>query len=250
MPRRAAAALALIALCALAAVAPACSDDDAPRKRRRRDPYARERKAMVADQLEARGIRERDLLEAMRKVPRHEFVPERVKHQAYEDHALPIDEGQTISQPYIVGLMTQLAAVKQGDRVLEIGTGAGYQAAILAELGCRVYTVEIVEPLARSAERRLERLGYGKKVRVRAGDGWHGWAEHGPYDAIIVTTAAPELPPPLVEQLALGGKLVIPVGRYEQQLVVVAKTRDGVETTPVIPVLFGKMAGEAEKWAY
>ena len=196
---------------------------------------------IVKEQIAARGIADPAVLQAMRRVPRHEFVPERVRADAYADRPLPIGHGQTISQPYVVALMTELAAVKPGDRVLEIGTGSGDQAAILCALGADVYTVEIVEPLARAAEEVLRRLGYGR-VHVRHGDGWRGWPEAAPFDAVVVTAAPREVPPALVAQLAPGGRLVIPVGdEQEQELRVLVRTPSGIETRPSVPVLFVPM---------
>jgi protein-L-isoaspartate(D-aspartate) O-methyltransferase len=165
---------------------------------------------MVTTQIEARDVRDRDVLDAMKTVPRHLFVPNDLVDQAYEDHPLPIGYGQTISQPYIVALMTEKLGVKRGDRVLEIGTGSGYQAAVLAQLGVEVYSVEIVPELARAADKRLKQLGY--PVAVRQGDGYFGWEEYAPYDAIVVTAAPDHVPQPLVRQLRDGGRLVIPVG--------------------------------------
>lgn len=177
------------------------------------DTYAEARRVMVETQIKARGVRDERVLRAMLTVPRHRFVPERHLRQAYNDHPLPIGFGQTISQPYIVALMSQEAAARPGQRILEIGTGSGYQAAILAELTehDRVYTVEIVEPLAQSAAQVLRELGYGK-VRTRIGDGYMGWPEAAPFDAILVTAAPDHVPPPLIQQLKEGGRMVVPVG--------------------------------------
>lgn len=166
---------------------------------------------MVRDQIEARGVSDERVLAAMRAVPRHEFVPEEYLGQSYEDHPLPIGFGQTISQPYVVALMTELLQIQPGDRVLEVGTGSGYQAAILAELTNEVYTVEIIPELATPAAERLQRLGY-TQVQVSSRDGYYGWEEFGPYDAIIVTAAPDHIPPSLVQQLKDGGRLIIPVG--------------------------------------
>jgi protein-L-isoaspartate(D-aspartate) O-methyltransferase len=166
----------------------------------------------LVDIIQAQGVSDPDVLEAMRKVPRHEFVPDEYLDQAYEDHPLPIGYGQTISQPYIVAWMTELLELKPGEKVLEIGTGSGYQAAVLAELGyVEIYTIEIVPELAEMAAKRLDELGY-TQVKVRQGDGYYGWSEYAPFDAIIVTAAPDHLPGPLVEQLAEGGRLVIPIG--------------------------------------
>lgn len=175
------------------------------------DPYIDERERMVANQIEARGVEDPGVLAAMRAVPRHHFVPEDYLGQAYDDHPLPIGFGQTISQPYIVALMSESLQVEPGDRVLEIGTGSGYQAAVLAEMGLEVYTIEIIPELAERAERDLRSAGY-EDVRVRNADGYFGWEEHSPFDAIIVTAAPDHLPQPLANQLAGGGRLIIPIG--------------------------------------
>ena len=176
------------------------------------DPYLSQRLAMVDETIIDRGVEDEDVLRAMRSVPRHLFVPQQYLEQAYADHPLPIGYGQTISQPYIVAWMTELLDLQAGDRVLEIGTGSGYQAAVLAELGkVEVYSIEIVPELAQSAARRLVDLGY-TDVHVRQGDGYYGWTEAAPFDAIIVTAAPDHLPIPLVEQLAKGGSIVIPIG--------------------------------------
>jgi protein-L-isoaspartate(D-aspartate) O-methyltransferase len=189
-----------------------------------------DRRRMVSDQIRARrdGVEDRAVLEAMRTVPRHVFVPERQRGRAYEDTPLPIGHGQTISQPYMVAKMTELLELGPGDKVLEIGTGSGYQAAVLAQLTPSVYTIEIVEPLAERAAGALEAEGYAD-VRTRRADGYFGWEEHAPFDAIIVTAAAGHVPPPLWEQLKPGGRMVIPIGgRFEvQRLVLLEKTADG-----------------------
>jgi protein-L-isoaspartate(D-aspartate) O-methyltransferase len=223
---------AVVLGCLVACGAPAASAPDATR--------AAARARMVAEQIAARGITDPAVLRAMRTVPRHEFVPDDVAADAYADRPLSIGHGQTISQPYIVALMTELAAVKPGDRVLEIGTGSGYQTAVLAELGARVHSIEIVEPLARSAARTLRRLGYDR-VEVRHGDGYRGWPEAAPFAAIVVTAAPPEVPPALLEQLAPGGRLVIPVGTGDQELRVLVRTASGIETRHVAPVRFVPM---------
>jgi protein-L-isoaspartate(D-aspartate) O-methyltransferase len=175
------------------------------------DPFADARRAMVDTQIRARGVRNERVLRAMLTVPRHRFVEARYSSQAYNDHPLPIGYGQTISQPYIVALMSEEAAVLPGHRVLEVGTGSGYQAAILAELANQVYTIEIIEPLAQSASRRLRDLGY-ERIHTRTGDGYLGWPDAAPFDAILVTAAPDHVPPPLVRQLKEGGKMVVPVG--------------------------------------
>lgn len=205
--------------------------------------YEAQRKRMVEKQLKARDIDSPEVLDAMQKVRRHLFVPERVRHLSYRDRPLPIGHGQTISQPYIVALMTQLANIKKGDRILEIGTGSGYQAAILARLGEEVYSVEIIPELARKSGDLLQELGY-TNVDVRSGDGFKGWPEHAPFDCIIVTCAPSEIPEPLLQQLAAGGRLVIPVGEHRQKLKLVQKGKDGeVEEKNIIPVRFVPMTG-------
>lgn len=210
------------------------------------EPAARadERERMVRIQLEARDIDDPRVLAAMRSVPRHEFVPPELARAAYEDGPLPIGHDVTISQPYIVALMTQLARVEPGDRVLDVGTGSGYQAAVLAALGAEVYGLEIIEPLATAAAERLARLG--ARASLRIGDGWAGWPEHAPYDAIVLAAAPPEIPAALTEQLAIGGRLVLPVGeRGQQELVVVTRTATGLEQRRVLPVTFVPMTGKA-----
>jgi protein-L-isoaspartate(D-aspartate) O-methyltransferase len=212
------------------------------------DPMAAAREAMVASQIEARGVKDPRVLAALRRVERHRFVPDRLRPAAHDDRPLPIGHDQTISQPYIVALMTELAAVRPGARVLEVGTGSGYQAAVLSVLAGEVYTIEIVAPLADEARRRLAALGYGN-VSVRTGDGYRGWPEHAPFDAILVTAAPPEIPEPLLRQLALGGRLVAPVGPDggDQQLVVVERTPSGLARRSVLPVRFVPMTGEAQR---
>jgi protein-L-isoaspartate(D-aspartate) O-methyltransferase len=195
---------------------------------------------MVSSQIEARGVRMPSVLAAMRQVPRHCFVPEACREAAYDDTPLPIGHGQTISQPYIVGLMTELIRPEPEFTVLEIGAGSGYQAAVLAELVRKVYTIEIVAPLAKAAQERLRKAGY-RNVEVIRGDGYHGWPSQAPYDAILVTAAAPEIPPPLIGQLKTGGRMVIPVGEPGgvQQLVLGEKLGpEKFRETPVLPVRF------------
>ncbi|OYT54813.1 MAG: protein-L-isoaspartate O-methyltransferase [Candidatus Altiarchaeales archaeon ex4484_2] len=200
---------------------------------------------MVENQLEGRDIYDRRVLDAMARIPRHEFVPSSYRHMSYEDHPLPIGHGQTISQPYIVALMTQSLQLDDSVRVLEVGTGSGYQAAVLSGLCNETYSVEIITELASRADETLEKLGYA--VDVKNADGYFGWEEHAPYDAIIVTCAANHIPPPLVEQLKEGGRLVIPLGsvRYHQTLTLVKKTGGGVVTEYITGVRFVPMTGEA-----
>lgn len=207
------------------------------------DPYAARRAQMVRTQIEERGVRNPDVLRAMRAVPRHLFVPEGARAAAYEDHPVPIGYGQTISQPYIVGLMTELLEPKKDLKVLEIGTGSGYQAAVLSGLVRQVYSIEIVPELARSAAASLKKLGC-QNVTVRHADGYQGWPEEAPFDRIILTAAPPEIPRVLLEQLKPGGKLVAPEGQsvFGQDLVVVDKTPDGrLKKRSVIPVMFVPM---------
>jgi protein-L-isoaspartate(D-aspartate) O-methyltransferase len=207
------------------------------------------RDRMVHEQIESRGITNTAVLAALRKVPRHEFVPKQWTDAAYEDHPLPIGHGQTISQPYIVALMTELVQPTDGAKVLEVGTGSGYQAAILAETGAELYSIEILEPLARESAARLQRLGY-HTVHVKQGDGYLGWPEHAPFDAIMVTAGADHVPPPLVEQLKPGGRMVIPVGdpHGEQSLLVVEKSISGrISTRNIAPVLFVPLTREPSR---
>ena len=198
---------------------------------------------MVAEQIEARGVKDPRVLEAMRAVPRHEFVPTAERSHAYEDRPLPIGGGQTISQPYIVAVMTELLALDGSERVLEIGTGSGYQAAILSVLASDVYTIEIVAPLGERARDTLARLGY-RNVRVKIGNGYAGWPEYAPFDSIIVTAAPDEVPPALVEQLKVGGLMAIPVGTLMQELRILRRTATGVEILRTEPVRFVPMVGK------
>jgi len=216
--------------------APAASEDE----------YREERARMVREQIEARGVRDARVLAAMRKVPRHLFVPPDEQPSAYVDSPLLIGYNQTISQPYVVAFMTEALELKPQDRVLEIGTGSGYQAAVLAEVVRDVYTVEIVEPLARTAEERLRHMGY-KNVHVRCGDGYRGWPEAAPFDGIMVTAAPDHVPAPLVEQLREGGRLVLPLGRWDQDLIRLRRTSQGITRESLLPVRFVPMTGEAEK---
>lgn len=198
---------------------------------------------MVSEQLRGRDIRDPRVLQAMRTVPRHLFVPESLRPRAYDDSPLPIGYEQTISQPYIVAFMTQALDVQPSHRVLEIGTGSGYQAAVLSALARRVYTIEIVEPLASRARADLARMGYSN-VEVRTGNGYLGWPEHAPYDRIMVTAAPDEVPPALVEQLAIGGLMAIPIGTVRQELRILRRTATSLETIRTLPVRFVPMTGE------
>lgn len=212
------------------------------------EEFRKEREAMVRDQIAARGVRDARVLEAMSRVPRHLFVPAQSRSRAYSDHPLPIGRRQTISQPYIVAFMTESLALKPGEKVLEVGTGSGYQSAVLACMTDRVFTVEIDGELAREAVATLRKLGY-RSVRVRVGDGFFGWPEAAPFDAVIVTCAANRVPPLLVEQLGEGGRLVIPVekGPLSQMLTLVTKKNGKIMVRELLDVLFVPMTGEAEK---
>jgi protein-L-isoaspartate(D-aspartate) O-methyltransferase len=208
---------------------------------------ARERQRMVQEQLVARGIKDGRVLAAMAKVPREEFVPADSRAASYEDGPLLIGEGQTISQPYIVAFMTEQLRLLPTDRVLEVGTGSGYQAAILAELVAEVYTIEIIEPLGKNAEATLQRLGY-KNVHVKVGDGYKGWPENAPFDAVIVTCAPDHVPQQLTDQLKDGGRMVIPVGeRFAQQLYLLEKKNGHLKESATLPVRFVPMSGEVQK---
>ncbi len=209
--------------------------------------FEKERLRMVDDQIVTRGVRDERVLAAMRKVPRHEFLPLAMRSMAYADNALPIGESQTMSQPYMVALMTELLAVSSTDRVLEIGTGSGYQAAVLAELCEKVYTVERVKILADKAREVLDQLGY-RTVAIKVYDGTYGWKEMAPFDAIMVTAGAPDIPKPLMEQLKPGGRMVIPVGeRTTQRLVKVVNAGEGPVIESSIPCVFVPLIG-AHGW--
>jgi protein-L-isoaspartate(D-aspartate) O-methyltransferase len=206
----------------------------------------RARERMVAEQVEARGVKDPLVLAAMRAVPRHDFVPAAARQDAYGDHPLPIGHGQTVSQPYIVALMTAALGLHGGEKVLEVGTGSGYQAAVLGQMGATVYSIEIVSPLAEEARERMTRLGY-RNVFVRAGDGYKGWPEVAPFDAIVVTAAAPKVPEPLKEQLKDGGRLIIPVGDKDQELMLITRRGESYEERRVQPVVFVPMTGEVRR---
>jgi protein-L-isoaspartate(D-aspartate) O-methyltransferase len=223
-------------------VPPNCSETTSSQK----TELAAQRETMVREQIAGRGITDSATLHAMRAVPRHEFLPLRLRSEAYADYPLPIGHGQTISQPYIVAFMTEAIRPEPGDKILEIGAGSGYQAAVLAHTGAEVYTVEIIEPLAEMARQNLERLGY-KSARVMHGDGFRGWPEHAPFDAIVVACAPDKIPSNLVAQLKDGGRMVIPVGGgMEQELILLRKSGGVIENHSVLPVRFVPMTGEAE----
>lgn len=212
------------------------------------DSYRKERAEMVEMDIKGRGVRGKKVLAAMGKIPRHLFVGEKFRPFAYGDHPLPIAEGQTISQPYVVALMTEALELKPSDRVLEIGTGSGYQAAVLAEIAKEVFTIEIRKSLAEGAEGLLKGLGY-RNVRISHGDGYFGWPEHAPFDAIIITAAANHIPPPLIKQLKEGGRLIIPLGStvYYQSLTLARKVKGELDLINMGPVTFVPMTGEAQK---
>lgn len=206
------------------------------------DNWAADRQAMIDNQIKTRGISDQRLLEALNKVERHLFVPEKYRSAAYADQPLPIGENQTISQPYIVALMTELLQLDGDEKVLEIGTGSGYQAAVLSEMAALVFTIEIVEPLAERSRKLLDSLGYDN-ITLKCGDGYVGWEEQAPFDGIIVTCAPPEIPEPLIEQLADSGRMVVPVGEFWQELVLIERFGDEIRRTNIIPVRFVPMTG-------
>jgi protein-L-isoaspartate(D-aspartate) O-methyltransferase len=212
----------------------------------REEEFARLRERMVREQLQARDIKDPRVLAAMLKVPRHEFVPGDFVESSYDDGALPLRLGQTISQPYIVAYMTQVLELRGAEKVLEIGTGSGYQAAILAEIVPEVYTIEILPQLQEDAIAVLHKLGY-RNIHFRVGDGYLGWPEHAPFDRIIVTAAPEHVPQPLIDQLKEGGRLVIPVGVVSQDLIVIEKEKSGVTRRSTIPVRFVPMTGKAQE---
>ncbi|HET6892064.1 MAG TPA: protein-L-isoaspartate(D-aspartate) O-methyltransferase [Pyrinomonadaceae bacterium] len=231
-----------IFLLSLLACAPQSASEEPAVQNVSEDNFARQRRRLV-DQLKAEGIKSQGVLDALLKVPRHKFVPSSSRHLSYENRPLPIGQGQTISQPFIVGYMTEAAEIAPGEKVLEIGTGSGYQAAVLAELAKQVYSIEIIPELAEGARVVLRELGY-KNVEVRTGNGYAGWPEHAPFDAIVVTAAPDEVPKALVEQLAVRGKMVVPVGSGFQQMVIINRTESGVVERRTIPVAFVPMTGK------
>jgi len=230
---------AIVAMAALMMLIAYCFADE--------EGFAKARLRLV-DLIRDQGIKDENVLKAMSAVPRHFFVPPSLSNMAYLDIPLPIDEGQSISQPYIVAFMTEQAKIKPGDKVLEVGTGSGYQAAVLAQMGAEVYTIEIIPSLAKSAEQRLKQLNF-KKIAVRCGDGYKGWPEKAPFAAIIVTAAPNHVPKPLIDQLAVGGRLVIPIGPEGgiQSLKIITKTAEGMTVSDVMPVRFVPMTGEGVK---
>jgi protein-L-isoaspartate(D-aspartate) O-methyltransferase len=212
------------------------------------DPYIQKRKVMIENDIKGRGIKDKKVLDVMGRIPRHLFVDENLRERAYSDYPLPIGEGQTISQPYVVALMTEALVLKPTDKVLEIGTGSGYQAAVLAEIIKEVYTIEIRKSLADIATKRLNDLGY-KNVKVKYADGYFGWEEYAPFDAIIITAAANHIPAPLIKQMKEGGRLIIPLGStvYYQVMTVATKKKGELDVVQMGSVAFVPMIGEALK---
>ena len=208
--------------------------------------FLQQRRDMVENQIRSRNITQEEIVSAMENVPRHLFMPIEVRSEAYADKPISIGWGQTISQPYLVALMTELLELNKKDRVLEIGTGSGYHAAVLSQVAHAVYSIEIIDELADYAKNSLEDLGYNN-VHVRTGDGYKGWPEEAPFDAIILTAAPPKIPEPLLDQLKVGGRLVVPLGAYFQDLQVITKTKTGTETRKITPVRFVTMTGEVQK---
>ena len=223
-----------------------CTDGTGVFESNPKGDYKVMREKMVETQIKARGVKDPRVISALLKVERHRFVLEEYLNSAYSDQPLPIGEGQTISQPYIVALMTELLELKENEKVLEIGTGSGYQAAILAELAKEVYTIEIIESLASTAKKRLSEMGY-QNISVKAADGYLGWPEAAPFDAIIITAAPDHIPKPLLDQLKDGGRMVVPVGTYAQELKKIVKRSGKIETTGIISVIFVPMTGEGVK---
>jgi protein-L-isoaspartate(D-aspartate) O-methyltransferase len=235
--RFAIAAMAAMLLLAALAPLPVAAQQDA---------FAAQRERMVEQQIRNRGVSQPAVLTAMAEVPRHLFVPPESRGESYADHPLPIGWGQTISQPYIVALMTELLELGGDEKVLEIGTGSGYHAAVLSRVAGQVYSIEIIEELGREARANLGRLGYDN-VQVRVGDGYAGWPQAAPFDAIILTAAPPRIPQPLLDQLKVGGRMVVPVGSYFQDLQLIVKTATGFEKRTVAPVRFVPMTGEVQE---
>jgi protein-L-isoaspartate(D-aspartate) O-methyltransferase len=227
-----------LALGLAAAVAPAAASPAG-------DGFELLRHTMVEQQVKQRGVTQPEVLAAMDQVPRHLFVPDSLRGKAYADQPLELGQGRTVYQPYMVALMTQLLDLKRGAKVLEIGTGSGYHAAVLSRIAREVYSVEIVEPVASQASKRLSVLGY-HNVEVRWGDGYQGWPDKAPFDAILLSAAPPQIPKPLLDQLRVGGKMVAPVGGFFQDLLVITKTADGLDKRAVIPVRLSPMKGKAQ----
>ena len=248
------ASLTLLSCCFLGIYLPGCVEEKSLHPNEilvenlssRMEQFEIERKQMVESQIRGRGIQDERVLAAMSQIPRHQFVDSPWKDLAYSDRPLPIGHQQTISQPYIVAYMSEAAEISTQDKVLEIGTGSGYQAAVLGEIAQKVYSIEIIPQLAQRARQTLAQLGY-KNIQVKTGDGYEGWAEYAPYDAIIVTAAPEKIPQPLIDQLATNGKLVIPVGSWFQEIVVLTKTEDRIIEKKTLPVRFVPMIRPSNK---
>ena len=234
--------LIVMLLLPLPGCGPPSASEQSPTQQVSDQEYTIQRRKLV-EQLRSEGIQNQQVLDALLKVPRHRFVPPSYRHLAYRNHPLPIGQDQTISQPFIVGYMTEAAEIASGEKVLEIGTGSGYQAAVLAELAKEVYSIEIIPELAERARTLLREMGY-KNLQVKTGNGYLGWVEHAPFDAIVVTAAPDEVPKALVEQLAVRGKMVIPVGTSFQQMLIITRTESGVVERRTIPVAFVPMTGK------
>lgn len=237
--------LLVVVLFPLNSCAPFSLPEQVAVKEKTAQDFKQQRRNLV-NEIKSQGVTSSAVLEAMLKVPRHEFVPPSQRHLAYENRPLPIGHGQTISQPFIVGYMTEAASIAPGEKVLEIGTGSGYQAAVLAVLAKEVYTIEIIPELAEGARTLLRELGY-KNVQVRTGNGYEGWTEHAPFDAIVVTAAPDQVPQTLVDQLAFRGKMVIPVGSTFQEMVIITRDESGVIERRTIPVRFVPMTGKPKQ---
>jgi protein-L-isoaspartate(D-aspartate) O-methyltransferase len=237
--------LLVVFLLSLNSCAPPSLSEQITVEQKATQDFGQQRRNLI-EQLRSQGIKSKTVLDAMLKVPRHKFVPQSERHLAYQNRPLSIGHDQTISQPFIVGYMTEAASVAPGEKVLEIGTGSGYQAAVLAELAREVYTIEIIPELAEGARSVLRELGY-KNVQVKTGNGYEGWPEHAPFDAIVVTAAPDEVPQALVNQLALRGKMVIPVGTTFQEMVIITRDESGVVERRTIPVRFVPMTGKPKQ---
>ncbi|MGE0473999.1 MAG: protein-L-isoaspartate(D-aspartate) O-methyltransferase [Nitrospirales bacterium] len=238
--------VAVLLIIGLGSVVTRCGNGNQAMSQGNEDTRQAERDWMVNTQIVGGGITDPKVVVAMRRVPRHRFIPDEHVEGAYGDFPLSIGHNQTISQPFIVAYMTEALKLNSGEKVLEIGTGSGYQAAVLAELGAHVFSIEIIEPLALRAKAILSKLGYDT-VRVRTGDGYQGWSDESPFDAIILTAAPSHVPSPLLEQLAIGGRLIVPVGGHTQKLLLMQRTEEGYQQSELLPVRFVPMTGQAQK---
>ena len=236
----------MILIAFLLAISCTSNGADTPQNDQPGEDRWKELRLELVSGLKSKGITDERVIQAMSTVPRHEFVPRQVRADSYQDHPLPIGLRQTISQPFIVAYMCEALKLSEGDKVLEIGTGSGYHAAVMSMLAEMVYTIEIIPELGKSAAKLLEKLGYAN-VKVMIGDGYRGWPEYAPFDAIILTAAPPEIPQPLLDQMKVGGRLIAPIGRGWQKLVLVERTEEGYRETELLPVTFVPMTGEAQK---